>query len=99
MTEFLDFFSSGPAVAIAWFCTVMSFIYALLQKNMVNKISNKNISLTTNYEKLKVDYHNLEQKIINIESNDIHDNYQEVNQNGKTNINQGVIKGNFNYNA
>jgi hypothetical protein len=48
------------------------------------KIRNENLTVTNT---------TLEQKIIKSENNDIHDNYQEVNQTGKTNINQGVVKG------
>ncbi|MBQ5158826.1 hypothetical protein FDK30_24990 [Citrobacter freundii] len=46
---------------------------------------------------LKIQNTILQQKIINIEKNDIHDNYQEVHQHGQNNFNQGVIKGDFIY--
>jgi hypothetical protein len=54
--------------------------------------------LEISYSELKIQNTFLEQKIIGIENNDIHDNYQEVHQNGQNNFNQGVIKGDFNYN-
>lgn len=95
MEEFLKFFGSSPAVAIAWICTVVSCIYAFVQKNNATKIEQKFNSLNITYENLKIQNSSLEQKIIAIENNNIHDNYQEVHQSGKTNINQGVIKGDF----
>ncbi len=118
-SEILKFFSSDIGVAIAWLCTVASFIYAIAQKNNVTKITQKfeNLSVNNNklnvensvlqqkfealelsYNALQVQNTSLEQKIVEIEKNDIHDNYQEVHQNGQTNFNQGVIKGDFVYN-
>ncbi|WP_236797255.1 hypothetical protein [Aliivibrio fischeri] len=55
-------------------------------------------SLEVSYNTLQVQNTSLEQKIVEIEKNDIHDNYQEVHQNGQNNFNQGVIKGDFVYN-
>ncbi len=97
MEEFLNIFSNPLAVAIAWFCTVVSCIYAFLQKSNVTKIKQKFNDLNIKYNDLNIKNISLEQKITEIENNDIHDNYQEVNQNGNTNINQGVIKGDFNF--
>lgn len=97
MEEFYKIFSSPPAVAIAWICTVVSCIYAFIQKNKVVKIEQKYNSLSITHENLKIQNNLLEQKIIDIENNNIHDNYQKVNQKGKTNINQGVIKGDFHF--
>lgn len=118
MQEFWEIYKSDPAVAIAWFCTVVSCVYAFVQKSNVTKITQKfdNLNITHNdlkvqnnnlqqkFESLEVSYSailvqntSLEQKIVEIEKNDIHDNYQEVHQNGQNNFNQGVIKGDFIY--
>lgn len=91
MQEIWGIFGSPPFVAIAWICTVVSCIYAFVQKSNVTKIKLK-------FESLQVQNMSLEQKIVEIEKNDIHDNYQEVHQNGENNFNQGVIKGDFVYN-
>ncbi|PNW67787.1 hypothetical protein [Aeromonas veronii] len=93
MEEFLNIFSSPLAVAIAWICTVFSCFYALLQKSNATKIRQNFNDLNIKYNDLNIKNLSLEQKITEIENNDIHDNYQEVNQSGNTNINQGVIKG------
>ena len=97
MEEFYKIFSSPLAVAIAWICTVVSCIYAFIQKNKAVQIEQKYNSLNITHENLKIQNSSLEQKIIDIENNNIHDNYQKVNQKGKTNINQGVIKGDFHF--
>ncbi|MDE1234178.1 hypothetical protein [Vibrio aestuarianus] len=115
----MEIFATPLFVAIAWICTVVSCVYAFVQKSNVTKITQKfddlnftnndlkiqNSTLQQKFESLEVSYSalqiqntSLEQKIIDIEKNDIHDNYQEVNQNGQTNFNQGVIKGDFVYN-
>ena len=119
MEEFLKVFEGEYFVAISWICTVVSCVYAFVQKSNVTKITQKfdnlnikhndlefqNNTLQQKFESLEVSYSalqvqntSLEQKIIEIEKNDIHDNYQEVHQNGQNNFNQGVIKGDFNYN-
>ena len=119
MQEIWEVFGTPLFVAIAWVCTVVSCVYAFVQKSNVTKITQKfdNLIITHNdlevknntlqqkFESLEVSYSalqvlntSLEQKIIEIENNDIHDNYQEVHQNGQNNFNQGVIKGDFNYN-
>jgi predicted nuclease with TOPRIM domain len=119
MEEILKIFGTDTAVAIAWICTVGSFLYALVQKSNVTKITQKFDKLSLNYNDIKVENSTiqqkfesleisyralqvqntfLEQKIVEIENNDIHDNHQEVHQNGQNNFNQGVIKGDFVYN-
>ena len=111
MEEFLHIFTKPTFVTIAWFCTVISCIYAFIQKSNLTKITQKfdilrveNNNLQQKFESLEISHNalqiqntNLEQKIVKIEKNDIHDNYQEVHQNGQNNFNQGVIKGDFNY--
>lgn len=52
-----------------------------------------NNELQIRNENLTVTNSTLEQKIIQVENNDIHDNYQEVTQTGEKNVNQGVVKG------
>ncbi len=96
----LSFFSSAEGIAIAWLCTVIGFGYAFLQKKEVYKtkqiLNSMNISfseLRIKNENLKIENNNLVQKI---ETNDIHDNYQDVKQVGKNNVNQGVVKGDVN---
>lgn len=98
MEVFLDFVATPEAVAFAWVCTVVSCFYAFFQKSQVSEIKQKFETLQVSYSKLEVQNTTLEQKITEIENTDIHDNYQEVHQTGKTNINQGVIKGDFNFN-
>lgn len=118
MQEFWKIFGSEPFVAIAWICTVVSCIYAFIQKNNVTKIRQKfsdlnithseltlqidtlkqrNETLEISNNDLKIQNTILQQRIVNIEKNDIHDNYQEVHQHGQNNFNQGVIKGDFIY--
>lgn len=115
----MEIFATPLFVAIAWICTVVSCVYAFVQKSNVTKITQKFDNLSINHKELKVENSTLqqkfeslevsynalqvqnttlEQKIVEIEKNDIHDNYQEVHQNGQTNFNQGVIKGDFVYN-
>jgi regulator of replication initiation timing len=93
----LSFFSSAEGIAIAWICTVVAFIYALFQKNQVSKTKQILNSVNISYSELKVENENLRIEnnnlIQTIESNDIHDNYQDVKQIGKNNVNQGVVKG------
>lgn len=97
----LSFFSSAEGVAIAWICTVVGFGYAFFQKNQVYKTKQILNSLNISYNELKVKNQNLKIEnnnlIQKIESNDIHDNYQDVTQTGKNNINQGVVKGDVNF--
>ncbi|WP_298939802.1 hypothetical protein [uncultured Psychromonas sp.] len=61
-----------------------------LECESLNASNNK---LQIRNENLTVTNTTLEQKIIQAENNDIHDNYQEVTQTGKNNVNQGVVKG------
>lgn len=96
----LSFFSSPEGITIGWICTVASFIYALFQKNQVSKtkqiLNSTNVSfneLKIKHENLTIENNNLVQQI---ETNDIHDNYQDVTQVGKNNVNQGVVKGDVN---
>ncbi|MDX4028572.1 hypothetical protein [Aliarcobacter skirrowii] len=93
----MDFFSSGVGVAIAWICTVCGFIFAIFQRNQVYKTKQILNSINTSYNELKVENENLKIEnnslIQKIESNDIHDNYQNVRQFGKNNVNQSVVKG------
>lgn len=98
MQDIFKIFGTDLAVAISWICTVVSCIYAFVQKSNAIKITNKFESLEVLYNTLQIQNTSLEQKIIEIEKNDIHDNYQEVHQNGENNFNQGVIKGDFIYN-
>ncbi|OOF20541.1 hypothetical protein [Salinivibrio sp. IB872] len=91
MNEFLGWFSSPLGGAIAWVCTVSGFIYAFIQQSAKNKFKIK-------CEKLEIKNYKLEQKIISIQSNSTHDNLQDVKQEGETNINTGVLNGDFNLN-
>ncbi|MGL4674689.1 MAG: hypothetical protein ACRCXK_07495 [Wohlfahrtiimonas sp.] len=98
MEEFIKFFGTPPAVAIAWICTIVSCIYGFRQTNSALKIKQQYQNLKISYSELEVKNITLEQKIIEIEQTQIRDNKQEVTQNGHTNINQGIIKGDFNFN-
>ena len=93
----LSFFSSESGIAIAWICTVVGFLWAFLQKVKTTKLKNQFDTLNNTYNELKIENTSLEQKIIAIENNDIRDNYQEVKQTGKNNINQGVVKGDVSF--
>ncbi|PSU36219.1 hypothetical protein [Photobacterium lutimaris] len=91
MNELVAWFSSPLAVAIAWFCTVVGFIYSLLQRNEKNKFKVK-------CEKLEANNYKLEQQIISIQNTSTHGNQQDVKQEGTTNINTGVLNGDLNLN-
>ncbi|MFA1575110.1 hypothetical protein [Vibrio cyclitrophicus] len=91
MNEILVWFSSPLGVAIAWFCTVVGFIYALVQRDAKNKLS-------VECETLEANNYELKQQIINIQNNSTHGNQQDVNQEGTTNINAGVMHGDVNLN-
>lgn len=91
MNEFLAWFSGPLGVAIAWGCTVVGFIYALVQQNAKSKLKIK-------CEKLEAHNYKLEQQIISIQNNSTHGNQQDVKQEGTTNINAGVLNGDFNLN-
>ena len=58
------------------------------------KVKNKNLTIANN--ELNIMNTSLKQKITDIDSNQIHDNYQDIKQIGKNNINQGVVKGDVN---
>lgn len=92
----LSFFSSPEGVAIAWVCTVFGVIFAILQTNKVFKLKREINSLDLSNSKLRIENNNLEQKIVSFEKNEIRDNYQEVKQTGRNNINQGVVSGDVN---
>ncbi|MFT5296628.1 MAG: hypothetical protein ACI9YH_002648 [Colwellia sp.] len=62
-----------------------------------NSLVQKYQSLELSSNELTIQNTNLEQKITEIENNDIHDNYQDVHQSGETNVNLGVLKGDFNF--
>ncbi len=91
MDAFLGWFSSPLGAAIAWGCTVIGFIYALVQQSAKNKFKIK-------CEKLEANNYNLEQKIISIQNNSTQGNQQDVKQEGETNVNTGVLNGDFNLN-
>ncbi|MBC7008124.1 hypothetical protein BIZ38_06570 [Pseudoalteromonas sp. BZK2] len=91
MDVFLAWFSSPLGVAIAWVCSVVGLIYALIQQRAKNELKIK-------CEKLETNNYKLEQKIISIENNSTQGNQQDVKQEGKTNINTGVMNGDFNLN-
>jgi len=100
MTEFINFLSSPNGAAIAWVFTVIGGLYGLVKKKQATEIKIKfktlnasNNELQIRNENLTVTNATLEQKIIQVENNDIHDNYQEVTQTGEKNVNQGVVKG------
>lgn len=98
MDMFLKFFSSDAATAVAWFCSVAGFVYALVQRRKVSQLNLKCEKLHESNIALTIKNTRLEQNINSSENSNIHDNYQDVQQNGENNFNQGVIKGDFNYN-
>ena len=91
MDEFLNWFNSPLGVTIAWFCSVVGFIYALLQQSAKNEFIIK-------CKKLESKNYTLEQQIISIQSSNTHGNQQDVKQEGETNINTGVLNGDINLN-
>jgi len=105
LTDFLAWFTSPLGAAIAWFCTVIGFIYSLLQRNEKNRLKVHCESYRANNSELKVkcktleaNNYELKQQIISIKNNSTHDNQQDIKQEGTTNINTGVLNGNFNLN-
>ncbi|NMD50030.1 hypothetical protein HG547_00010 [Shewanella sp. DNRA4] len=105
MHEFLAWFTSPPGATIAWFCTVVGFIFSLSQRNEKKKIKVQcesyqaiNNEFKVKCDKLEANNYELQQQIISIKNNSTHDNQQDVKQEGTTNINTGVLNGNFNLN-
>lgn len=98
MEEFIKFFGTPLAVAIAWICTIVSCIYGFRQKSSALKINQQYQNLKISYNELEIKNVSLEQKITEIEQTQIRGNKQDVTQNGHTNINQGIVKGDFNFN-
>jgi cell division protein FtsB len=96
MDEFLSIFTSPVAVAFAWICTVVSCMYGLSQKNAVIKIKKEVTSLNVTNSVLLVKNTKLEQKITKIETTDVSGNSQKIEQKGKNNINQQLVKGDVN---
>ncbi|EHR8951976.1 hypothetical protein AB4P62_14830 [Escherichia coli] len=62
MQEFWGIFGSAPFVAIAWICTVISCIYAFIQKSNVTKIKQQFNDLNITYNGLKVQNNAIKQK-------------------------------------
>lgn len=98
MDAYLEFFGKPLAVAIAWVCTVVSCVYAFFQKKSRLKIKHNYEKLDISYKELEIKNFTLEQEIIEIKKTQIRDNQQKVIQNGGTNINQGILNGDFNFN-
>lgn len=105
MHEFLCWFTSPLGATIAWFCTVVGFIFSLSQRNEKKKIKVQcenyqaiNNEFKVKCDKLEANNYELQQQIISIKNNSPHDNQQYVKQEGATNINTGVLNGNFNLN-
>lgn len=80
----MDLFSSPLAIAISWLCTVLSCIYAFMQKSESTKIKSELNSLQLSYDNLKLE----------VDSSSQNANGQTINQTGGNNITQGVVKGN-----
>lgn len=91
MDEILVWFSSPMGVAIAWVCTVVGFVYSLVQRDAKNK-------LKVECDTLEANNYELNQQIINIQNNSTHGNQRDVKQEGTTNINAGVMHGDVNLN-
>lgn len=98
MDPYLEFFGKPFAVAIAWICTVVGCGYAFLQRKSRLKIKHNYEKLEISYKELEIKNFTLEQEIIEIKKTQIKDNQQKVVQNGSTNINQGILNGDFNFN-
>ncbi|MCP4985658.1 MAG: hypothetical protein GY928_06180 [Colwellia sp.] len=92
----LSFFSSPAGVTIAWVCSVLGVVMALFQRGSAVKFEQEVNSLNIINNELKSENINLVNKITSIENNEIRDNYQDVTQTGKNNINQGVVTGDVN---
>ncbi len=62
MQGFWEIFGSAPFVAIAWFCTVISCIYAFIQRNNVSNIKQEFNELNVVHNALKIKNNTLQQK-------------------------------------
>lgn len=105
MHDFLGWFSSPLGVTVAWFCTVVGFVVSLFQRNEKNKLKIQcdNVEAINNEfkvkcENLEANNYELQQQIISINNNSANNTQQDVKQDGTTNINTGVLNGNFNLN-
>ena len=86
MQEFWEIFGSAPFVAIAWVCTVVSCIYAFVQKNNVTKIKHKFNDLNITHNDLKVQNNTLQQNNASLE---ISNNELKIQN---TSLEQKIIK-------
>ena len=86
MQDFWEIFGSAPFVAITWICTVVSCIYAFVQKSNVTRIKQKFNDLNITHNDLKVQNNNFKQKN---ESLEISNNELKIQN---TNLEQKIIK-------
>lgn len=105
MHEFLAWFSSPLGATVAWFCTVVGFIFSLLQRNEKKKLKIQcesfeasNYEFKVKCEKLEANNYELQQQIISINNNSANNTQQDVKQDGTTNINTSVLNGDLNLN-
>ncbi|MCT4702091.1 hypothetical protein MUA02_10495 [Enterobacteriaceae bacterium H20N1] len=86
MQEFWEIFGSAHFVAIAWACTVVSCIYAFVQKNNVTNIKHKFNDLNITHNDLKVQNNTLQQNNASLE---ISNNELKIQN---TSLEQKIIK-------
>jgi len=75
----MDFFSSDLGIAIAWICTVLSFLFGLIKSKETQKIKLKLSSTVENKQNLENNIEQLKAKVVDLSNN-------EVNQTGEKNI-------------
>lgn len=85
MNEILALFATPFAVSIAWFCTVLSFLFGFFQMREKKELRIK-------CECFEKNIYELNQQLISIQKNK-----QHIEQNGATNLNAAVVNGDFNF--
>ncbi|UNH41543.1 hypothetical protein MNY66_10840 [Moellerella wisconsensis] len=86
MQGFWEIFGSAPFIAIAWLCTVISCIYAFIQKNNVSNIKQKFNDLNVIHNTVMIQNSTLQQKNVALE---VSNNELKIQN---TNLEQKIIK-------
>lgn len=96
MQQFLGIFGSEPFVAIAWICTVVSCVYAFVQKSNMTKIQQNFNELSITHNALKVQNTTLQQEYESLEISNNELKIQNTNLEQKiTNIEKNDIHDNY----
>jgi hypothetical protein len=85
----MDFFTSDIGTSIAWFCTVIGFLYGFIGKKKNEKLKITVLELKQHNESLEINVNDLSAKVADFSRN-------EVNQTGEKNVytknNSGGLK-------